>query len=117
MIKDAKLVFSAVNRKTGFLVLVLLTISLASLGMRLPWSSSISSSSGKPKLRPKAIIENQIKTCKQVIKDITPLIAVLERFPAITRTTVPIRYTAPDSIVSSLPAFVVKNTRAPPLAY
>lgn len=54
------------NRRSSLLLLIILSISLTFLGIRLPWSVGISS--GKVKPRPKAVIQNQIKSCKQIIK-------------------------------------------------
>jgi short subunit fatty acids transporter len=71
------------KRKTVCIALALLTISLASLGVRLPWHVGVSSSA-KPKPRPRAIIQNQIKTCKQVMQDIPTAFAILADPPAIT---------------------------------
>jgi hypothetical protein len=51
-------------------LLAVLTVTLTSLGVRLPWSAGFTSSTGKPKPRPRAIIKNQIKVCKQVIKEL-----------------------------------------------
>lgn len=48
-------------------LLVLITLCLVSMGIRVPTVAGISSSA-KPKPSPRAVIQNQIKTCKQIIK-------------------------------------------------
>lgn len=73
---DEVLLTARVQRKTVFIALVILTISLASLGVRVPWGVGISSSA-TPKPRPRAIIQNQIKTCNQVMQDIPSIFAAL----------------------------------------
>lgn len=65
------------HRKAVFIALVILTISLTSLGVRVPWGVGISSSS-TPKPRPRAVIQNQIKTCKQLMQDIPSTLAILD---------------------------------------
>lgn len=113
--RDTKLFFVTINRKTVSLVLVLLTISLITLGFRIPWPTGISSPTTKPKARPRAIIENQIKTCKQVIKDISTPLAVLEASPAVAAVIFFIQHAPLDSVPLSTPAaYVRKNSRAPP---
>jgi hypothetical protein len=113
--RDTKLFFVAINRKIVSLVLVLLTISLVTLGVRIPWSTGISSSTAKPKARPRAIIENQIKTCKQVIKEISTPLAVLEASSAVVAVTFFISHAPLDCVLLSTPAaYVRKNSRAPP---
>jgi len=57
----------AVNRRAVILMLLILTVSLISLGLKLPSLAGVSSNSGKPKPRPRAVIQNQIKTCKQMV--------------------------------------------------
>jgi len=58
---------TTVSRRAVIFILLLLTVSLTSLGLRLPSLAGVSSNSGKPKPRPRAVIQNQIKTCKQMI--------------------------------------------------
>jgi hypothetical protein len=65
------------NRKTAVFFLILLTISMASLGIRLPWYTGILSGSGKPKPRPRAIIQGQSKTAKQVFNGISDSPAIV----------------------------------------
>jgi short subunit fatty acids transporter len=113
--RDTKLFFATINRKAVCLVLVLLTISMVSLGFRIPWLAGISSSTPKPKARPRAIIETQIKTCKQIIKDIPTVVAVLQAAPSVATTIFPIQHAPLDSLIlSSSAASVRKNSRAPP---
>jgi len=109
------LFFVTINRKTVGLFLVLLTISLVSLGVRIPYSCGISSNSAKPKPRPRAVIENQIATCKQVINDSHSLVALLETMPALTM--VAFLFTHPPLVESISPSAVTlpRNCRAPPL--
>jgi hypothetical protein len=66
-----------VNRRAVIFVLMILTVSLISLGVRLPTLSGVSSNSGKPKPRPRAVIQNQIKTCKQIVTSFADAVAVL----------------------------------------
>lgn len=107
--------FATLNRRTVCFVLVVLTISLTSLGVRIPNHAGLSSSSSKPKPRPRAIIENQIKTCKQVIKDAVTPVAVLDKPPAPVVAAFFIHHLALQSSVSSLLHIVQQHTRAPPL--
>lgn len=64
-----------VNRKTSIFILLLVTVSLTTLGVKMSGLSGISSGSGKPKPRPRAVIQNQIKTCKQVVKTLADTVA------------------------------------------
>jgi len=105
-----------INRKTVCISLALLTISLASLGVRLPWHVGLSSSSAKPKPRPRAIIQNQIKTCKQVMQDIPAAFAILENPLVIT---IPLILFLPLPILAtSYRSFspLQEKSRDPPLA-
>ncbi len=56
-------------------VLVILSLGLVSLGIRLPTTPGLSSASVKPKPRPRAVIRNQTKTCKEIVKNMGPLCA------------------------------------------
>ncbi len=58
----------AVSRKTVIFIQLILTVSLTTLGLRLPAAAGVSVDSGKPTPRPKAVINSQIKTCKQIVK-------------------------------------------------
>lgn len=108
------MLFPLVNRKSICFVLVLLTLGLVSLGVRLPWSSGWSSSPAKPKPRPRAIVQNQINSCKQVINDYNPFAAILPpaHFIALPAPLVP-------SVALELPSFLSaaqlpRSSRAPP---
>jgi hypothetical protein len=69
------------HRCAAFFILLVLTVSLTSLGIRLPSLAGLSSNSGKPKPRPRAVINNQIKTCKQVVKSLAdPVVFLPEKF-------------------------------------
>lgn len=103
-----------INKNAICLILVLLTISLASLGVRLPWATGISSSSGKPKPRPRAIIENQIKNCKQIIKSLPASIAVLEKELAIVLTVNLISWIVFCCVSVPVTNLPVRSSRAPP---
>jgi len=64
-------------RKSIILVLAMLCISLTTLGIRLPWTTGISS--GKAKPRPRAIVQNQINKCNEIVlKNISIEPALLE---------------------------------------
>ena len=59
------------QRKSTIFLLIILTVSLTTLGIRLPGPTGISANSCKPKPRHRAVIQNQIKTCKQIIKSLS----------------------------------------------
>src|SRR5690349_19053927 len=65
------------NRKATIFFLIVLTVSLTSLGIRLPWHDGISSGSGKPKPRPRAVIQCQSKTSKQIFKSFSDSPAII----------------------------------------
>lgn len=66
-----------VKRKTIIFFLIILGVSLTSLGVRLTAAAGISSNSVKPKPRPRAVIQTQIKTCKQLVKSFTDTLAFI----------------------------------------
>jgi hypothetical protein len=57
-------------------IIVFLALGFVSLGIRLPTLPGLSSPA-KPKPRPRAIVDNQIKTCKNVINSIDTSSAVV----------------------------------------
>lgn len=57
--------------------MIVVAVSLISLGLRLP-SSSVISASGKPKPRPRAIIKCQIETCKKLINKVPLPVALID---------------------------------------
>lgn len=106
-----------IHRTTVCIALAILTISLASLGVKLPWGAGISSSSGKPKPRPRAIIETQIKTCKKVIQDIPTVCALLADPPAIAVSAILLLTLAPlTECYLSCPPLQQKSRDPPVLA-
>lgn len=105
-----------VSRKTVCLLLAILTISLTSLGVRVPWSSGISSSSGKPKPRPRAIIQNQIKTCKQVMQDIPSAVAIPVNPPAIAASAILLLPLVPLAVCYLSSSPLQQKSRDPPFA-
>jgi len=97
-------------------VLIIICIGLVSLGVRLPSSTGFSSSS-KPKPRPRAIIQTQIKTCKEKIcQQINT--ALVDRifsfnYSCLVKTIDLIESpVCNDSVLASL-----ASSRAPPLLY
>src|SRR6185369_6477909 len=103
------------NRKTTIFFLILLTVSLASLGIRLPWHAGISSSSGKPKPRPRAVIQCQSKTAKQIFKSFSDSPAIIpERLLAVASSEAPgIVFIPSGDQYFSIPQFHL-SPRAPP---
>lgn len=59
------------------LILVFLTLGLVTSGMRLPSLPGLSSSSAKPKPRPRAIVKNQVKPCYESNKKVGTAPAVV----------------------------------------
>jgi hypothetical protein len=65
--------------KSGiFIILIAISIGLISLGVRLPTLAGISSSPGKPKPRPRAIIQHSIKSCKVTTATAAPMLATID---------------------------------------
>jgi len=102
-------------RKSIVLVLAMLCISLTALGIRLPWAPGISS--GKVKPRPRAIVQNQIKNCKE---NVLKSLAVEPALPAPifipshieTANNTPLIYTPGKQTATVL---IAKFSRAPPV--
>jgi hypothetical protein len=92
---------------------VFLTLGFISLGINLPSLSGLSSSA-KPKHRPRAIVNNQIKTCKNVIKHIGTSSAIVRdaqvQLPNIVGTAV---FTK-TSALHSFQLIPNRFSRAPP---
>jgi hypothetical protein len=74
------------RKNTVILVIVTIFISLVTFGMRTPSMAGLYS--GKPKPRPRAVLQNQIKTCKENLKKAVALQAdaALSRFITIAYT-------------------------------
>lgn len=92
--------------------MVVLAISLTSLGIKLPSAPGISSTF-KPKPRPRAIIKNQITTCKQIIKKIPPAVVVtgFEPVACLPATALP---TLPSPICRRSAAIDAQTLPRPP---
>jgi len=108
------LFFPLVNRKSIGFVIALLTLGLVALGVRLPWSSGCSSSHGKPKPRPRAIVQNQIKACKQVLKDYHPFAAILPPAHVISLPATLVPCVALELASFPPAAQLPRSSRAPP---
>jgi hypothetical protein len=68
-----------VDRKISIFFFVILSVSLITLGIRLPWPIEISSNSGKPKPHPRAVTQTQIKTGKQIVKTLSNSLAFIPK--------------------------------------
>lgn len=68
------------NKTCIFIVLIVVTIGLTSLGMRLPVLPGCSSSSSKPKPRPRAIIQTQAKSLKHLSFTDSSQLALIDFF-------------------------------------
>jgi len=102
-------------RKSIILVLAILCVSLTTLGVRLPWAPGISS--GKVKPRPRAIVQNQIKNCKEnVLKSfaVEPALPETIFIPSHIETAknLPLIYTP---IKHASTVLIANSSRAPPV--
>jgi hypothetical protein len=99
-------------------ILIVVTLGLISLGTKLPAFSGVLTS-GTPKPRPRAIIQNHIKSCKQTIENNHRLIEAPGDLPSSARLHLPESHRLPA------PAFSISVkicngctgniSRAPPL--
>jgi hypothetical protein len=90
----------AFSKSCFVMILVAVSIGLVTLGMRLPSLTGLSAAPGKPKPRPRAVIQQQVKTFKQAVCPVTPLVATM---PATD-------YQLPEPTASSLPVFIPTET-------
>ncbi len=103
---------SSVGRKSTLLLLAILTISLIFMGIRLQWGIGISS--GKIKPRPKAVTQNQIKTCKQILKSFSADPVLPESILASRTDQSTVRPHFHAIHVDSSSPLLTKLSRAPP---
>lgn len=57
------------------IVLVVIVIGMTTLGMRLPVLSELASAKGKPKPRPRAVLQKQVPTQQKEVVKSTPTLA------------------------------------------
>lgn len=99
------------NRQLILLVLVPLVITFISLGIRLPDLSGIHSSGPKPKSR--AILSNQIHTCKKTINKIWEPVDVHEPVSLILLNEHYL-FRLCDTSKAVITSFAIDLSRAPP---
>lgn len=103
---------NSVNRWGSLLLLLILTICLTFMGVRLPWGTG--KSSGKTKPRPKAVIQNQIKSCKQIIKSFSAESALPEFTVTITPVLNPEEIFPEPHFIAFTAPLLSESSRAPP---
>jgi len=90
----------AFSKSCIVIILVAVSIGLVTLGMRLPSLSGLASSPGKPKPRPRAIIQYQVKSYKQAACPLTPLVAAIQTTDCLL----------PEPAASALHSFIPTGT-------
>ena len=99
-------------------ILVLVTLGLVSLGTKLPSFAGVSKQ-GTPKPRPRAVIQNHIKSCKQTIERNHRLIDVPTDLPPSNHVCQPqshhVHLRVADSSVKPGTCGTGTASRAPPL--
>lgn len=103
---------NSVNRWSSLLLLLILTICLTFMGIRLPWGTG--KSSGKTKPRPRAVIQNQIKSCKQIIKSYSAESALPEFAFTITPDLNPEEIFPEPHVKAFAAPLLSESSRAPP---
>jgi len=104
----------SLNKTAIVLVLFVVCAGLTSLGIRLPTLSGLSSST-KPKPKPRAVLTNQVKTCKAQLAKIQPLSADFPRLNIVESESCPLVELFVPPSFSTLHAAYATPPRAPPL--
>jgi hypothetical protein len=104
------------HRSALLFILLVLTVSLTSLGVRLPNLAGPSSQPGKPKPRPRAVIKTQITTCKQIVTTLADSVAFLPEQLFTVETPQAERFIPLTSFkICSCTLLPYSPSRAPPL--